>query len=164
MIDFFEITKRALNGPYYTEKDFDMKVLVPKVREVVDKYDLHYDPENPIPDDDQLADDVFQAGLELYSAVGTYCTDTSRVIQLTKEEILEGLRDAPAAPVFGEGSDRGTLVGRRPESDSHPPGASWARAGPRAATRTSMSDWLRGMGAIRWLIPSPAPIWPPSVA
>ena len=63
MISFFEIVERALNGPYYSEKDFDMKIMVPKVRVIVKKYDIRYDPETPIPDDDKLADDVFQAGL-----------------------------------------------------------------------------------------------------
>ncbi len=120
MISFFEIVKRALNGPYYAEQDFAMKVVVPKLREVVAKYDIRYDAENPVPDDDKLADDVFQAGLELYTATGTYCTDTSRVIRFTKEEILEGLRDAPAAPVYGEGADEKTMVARRPESDDPP--------------------------------------------
>ena len=47
MLDFFEIIRRALNGPYYSEQDFDMKVVVPKLRQVVKKYgieseDVHY--------------------------------------------------------------------------------------------------------------------------
>ncbi len=120
MITFFEIIRRALNGPYYPEKDFAMKVVVPKLREVVKKYDIHYDPETPVPDDDKLADDVFQAGLELCAATGAYCTDTSRVIRFTREEILEGLRDAPSAPVFGEGADRKAMLARRPESSDPP--------------------------------------------
>ncbi|MGD2148184.1 MAG: monomethylamine:corrinoid methyltransferase, partial [Anaerolineae bacterium] len=104
MVNFFEVIRRALNGPYHSETDFAMKVVVPKLREVVEKYDIRYDAENPVPDDDQLADDVFEAGLELCAATGCYCTSTSRVIQFSKEEILEGLRDAPSAPVFGEGA------------------------------------------------------------
>jgi methylamine--corrinoid protein Co-methyltransferase len=120
MISFFEVVKRALNGPYYAEQDFAMKVVVPKLREVVAKYDIRYDPENPVPDDDKLADDVFQAGLELCAEAGCYCTSTSRVISFSKEEILEGLRDAPAAPVFGEGADEKTMRARQPESEDPP--------------------------------------------
>ena len=70
MIDFFEIIKRALNGPYYSEQDFNIKLLVPKVTEVVKEYGIRYDSETPVPDDDQLADDVFQAGLALCEEVG----------------------------------------------------------------------------------------------
>ena len=123
MINFFEVIRRALNGPYYSEKDFALKVVVPKLKEVVEKYDIRYDgdaAENPVPDDDKLADRVFQAGLELTAATGAYCTDTSRVMQFTKEEILEGLRDAPSAPVFGEGADEKVMRARLPESDDPP--------------------------------------------
>ena len=116
MISFFEVIKRALNGSYYSEQDFAMKVVVPKLRELVAKYDIRYDPENPVPSDDKLADDVWQAGLELSIHTGAYCTDTSRVIKFSEEEILEGLRDAPSAPVFGEGSDEKVMVARQPES------------------------------------------------
>ncbi len=120
MITFFEVIRRALNGPYCSEKDFAMKVVVPKLREVVKKYDIHYDPDNPVPDDDQLADRVFQAGLELCVEAGAYCTDTSRIIRFTEEEVWEGLRDAPSAPVFGEGADRKAMLARKPESDAPP--------------------------------------------
>ena len=120
MLDFFEIIRRSLNGPYYSEQDFDMKVFVPKLRQVVKKYGLHWDGKTPIPNDDQLADDVFQAALELCVDTGTYCTDTSRVIRFTKEELLEGLRDAPSQPVFGEGRDQKAMLARKPESSAPP--------------------------------------------
>lgn len=139
MINFFEVIRRALNGPYYTERDYDLKVMVPKLRELVKKYDIRYDPENPVPNDDKLADDVFQAAVELAAATGCYCTDTSRVIQFTKEEIMEGLRDAPAAPVFGEGFDRKTMLGREPESDVPP----WCFLGAGGATCSNEDVYVR---------------------
>ena len=120
MIDFFEITKRALNGPYCAEQDFAMKVLVPKLKAVVKKYDIKYDPNNPVPSDDKLADDIFQAGLELCAEVGCYCKDTSRIIKFTPEEIAEALRDAPSAPEYGEGADRKVMPVRPPESSEKP--------------------------------------------
>ena len=139
MVNFFEVIRRALNGPYHTETDFAMKVVVPKLREVVEKYDIRYDAENPVPDDDQLADDVFQAGLELCAATGCYCTSTSRVIQFSKEEILEGLRDAPSAPVFGEGADAKTLLARQPESQAPP----WCFLGAGGGIATTEDVYVR---------------------
>jgi len=139
MLDFFEVIRRALNGPYYSEHDFDMKVVVPKLRQVVKKYGIRWDGQTPIPNDDKLADDVFQAALELCAETGAYCTDTSRVIRFTKEELLEGLRDAPASPVFGEGRDRKTMVGRKPES-SIPP---WCYVGAGGATCSSEDVFVR---------------------
>ncbi len=51
MISFLEVIKRALTGPYCTEEDFDMGVFVPKLREVVKKYDIYYNPDNPVPNE-----------------------------------------------------------------------------------------------------------------
>ena len=65
MISFFEVLDRAMTGPHCPESDFEMKVLFPKIQEVVSKYDIKYDPDNPVPADDTLADRVFQAGLPL---------------------------------------------------------------------------------------------------
>jgi len=120
MVSFIEVINRALEGPYHSEKDYNLKVFVPKLKEVVKKYEIKYDPENPVPSDDDLADRVFRAGVELYANVGTYCVDTGRIIQFTEEEIQEGLATAPSAPVFGEGKDAKPLVARKPESDIPP--------------------------------------------
>ena len=115
-----EIVDRALKGPFCSEKDFDLKVFVPKLGEVIKKYEIKYDPENPIPSDDDLADRVFKAGMEFYANVGTYCVDTERIIKFTEAEIEEALAAAPSAPVFGEGKDAKALVGRKPESNIPP--------------------------------------------
>lgn len=117
MIGFFEVVKRALNGPYYSEKDFDLKVFVPRLRQILAKYDIPNSPTGVLPNDDELADRVFQAGLELCVATGVYCTDTGRLIRFTEEEVHQALRDAPHAPVFGEGSDRKVMIARKPDSD-----------------------------------------------
>jgi methylamine--corrinoid protein Co-methyltransferase len=120
MIDFFEVIKRALNGPYFSEQDFTLKVLVPKLKAVIKKYDIRIDRTTLVPSNDQMADDIFQAGLELCAEVGCYCKDTNRVIRFTTEEILEALREAPSQPFFGEGYDRKAMLARKPESSDSP--------------------------------------------
>ncbi len=107
-----------MEGPFTSENDFDLNIFVPKLREVT--YDIKYDPENPLSCDDDLADRVFKAGIELFADVGIYCVDTERIIKFTEEEILEGLAEAPRSPVFGDGSDAKALVARKPESDIDP--------------------------------------------
>jgi len=139
MIDFFEIIRRAQSGPYYPERDFDLKVVVPKLREVVDRYGIRYDRENAIPNDNQLADDVFQAAVELCAETGVYCTDSQRVIRFTREEIVDGLRDAPLEPVFGEGADRKRMIAREPESDIPP----WCFLGAGGATCSNEDVYVR---------------------
>jgi hypothetical protein len=49
MVDFLEICERALSGPIMTESDFDMKVFVPKLGQVLKQYDIRYDPNTPVP-------------------------------------------------------------------------------------------------------------------
>jgi hypothetical protein len=120
MIDFFEVIKRGLTGPYLTEQDFTLKLLVPKLRAVTKKYGIKADPQTPVPSDDALADRIWQAGVELAAEVGCYCKDTSRIIKFTPEEIHDALRDAPTAPAFGEGRDREVMRVRRPESSAPP--------------------------------------------
>jgi len=120
MISFYEILDRAMSGKHCSEIDFEMEVLVPKIQEVVSKYRIKYDPDTPVPSDDDLADRVFQAGFELYRDVGTYCPDTERIIGFSEEELEEALAEAPSAPVFGEGKEAKALVPRKPESDIPP--------------------------------------------
>jgi methylamine--corrinoid protein Co-methyltransferase len=120
MISFLDVLERATTGPMMSVKEYDMKVFIPAVREVVKKYKIKFDPENPCPDDDDLADRVYQAAVELYAKVGTYCTDTERVIQFTKDEIEEAVYECPKVVYFGEGPDRVQWHGRMPDSNILP--------------------------------------------
>jgi len=56
MINFSTVVERALSGPICTERDFDLGIFVPNLRTVIEKYGIKYDPQNPIPADDDLAD------------------------------------------------------------------------------------------------------------
>jgi len=147
MVSFMDVINRALTGPYYSEKDYNLKVFVPKLREVVKKYEIKYDPENVIPSDDDLADCVFKAGVELYSNVGTYCVDSNRVIQFTEGEIQEALATAPSAPIFGEGKDAKALVARKPECDI-PPWCFLGACGAAVSNEEIFESIVQGYGEI----------------
>ena len=120
MISFLEVLERATTGPMMSAKEYDMKVFIPAVREVVKKYKIKFDSNNPCPCDDDLADRIYQAGLELYSQVGTYCTNTERIIHFTKEEIEEAVYECPKVVYFGEGPDRVQWHGRMPGDNTLP--------------------------------------------
>ncbi|NIS70411.1 MAG: hypothetical protein GTO12_16140 [Proteobacteria bacterium] len=47
MIGFYEVLDRTMPGKYRPEADFEMNRRVPKIQEVVSKYKIIYDPENP---------------------------------------------------------------------------------------------------------------------
>jgi methylamine--corrinoid protein Co-methyltransferase len=110
MIPILDFQARILNGPVKKSDDFDLEFSM-KVRELVDKYNIKYNPEELIVDDD-TADAVFNAGVELLADIGIYHMDTQRVIKLTKEEILEiaaECKENPAKGVFGQGDDEMTI-------------------------------------------------------
>ena len=119
-VAFLDVIDRTFEGKFYSQQDFDMQVFVPELRNVIEKYQIKFDPNVLIPDDDDLADRIFQAGMEFYQKVGTYCVDTERVITFTEKEILDVLRTAPDKVSFGEGRDLRWLRNRRPDSEDPP--------------------------------------------
>ncbi|MFQ5979452.1 MAG: monomethylamine:corrinoid methyltransferase [Candidatus Heimdallarchaeota archaeon] len=114
------VIRKAESGPICLEKDFDRKLLIPEVRRVIREHDIKYDPTNLIPNDDSLADAVFNAALDLYLQTGTLCLSSHRQIKFEEAEIREALRNAPQQITFGEGSEARELSHRRVE-DPKPP-------------------------------------------
>ena len=120
MVNFIDVIDRAATGPMMTQKDFDIKVFIPSLRNVLKKYDLKRKSEEVVNTDDSYADRVFEAAVEFYSEVGTYITNTERIIKFSKAEVLEAVDDAPKEAYFGEGPDRCVMKGRLPDSDELP--------------------------------------------
>ena len=83
MINFLDVYERAIKGPIMSEKDFDMKVFIPKLKNVVKTYGIQYDKGLPVPSDDRAADNLYKAAIDFFSQVGVYCQDTNRIIQFT---------------------------------------------------------------------------------
>jgi hypothetical protein len=94
-------------------QDFDMAFAM-KVRELVDRHGISFDPDHLIVDD-ETADAVFNAGVDLLAEVGLYQLDTQRVIEYERDEIL-GLaaerKADPARVTMGRGDDEVTLACR----------------------------------------------------
>ena len=62
---FIELIRRTREGPRCKEKEFETRWLPSKLRELAQKYDITYDPTSIFPNDNQMADNVFKAGIEL---------------------------------------------------------------------------------------------------
>lgn len=121
MIPIIDFQERVLNGPVKKSEDFDLDYSM-KIRELVEKYSIKYNPEELIVDND-TADSVFHAGVDLLTDVGIYHMDTQRVIQFTKEEVLAIAAERkakPATAVFGQGKDE-MSISYRTGKDSRPP-------------------------------------------
>jgi methylamine--corrinoid protein Co-methyltransferase len=87
MIPLIDFQDRSLKGPVMKADKFDLAFAM-KVREVVEKYNIKYTPEEMLAEE-SIGDAVFQAGVDVLEAVGLYHLGTQRVIKFTREEILE---------------------------------------------------------------------------
>ncbi len=120
MVSFWEVLDRAINtGPMLEPKEFDM-LIFKKASELVKEYDIRYDPSTPVPSDDNLADELFEAGLRLYLETGTYCISSQRQIKFSEDEIKQALKDVPSKILIGEGAETRWLEKRDIEDPKEP--------------------------------------------
>jgi methylamine--corrinoid protein Co-methyltransferase len=119
MIQFWDIIERAEKGKSLDVNEWD-RMVGKNAAEVVSKFDLKYDPENPVPADDALADRMFEAGIELFERLGIYCIDTGKVLQFSRREIIEALENAPDHVVYGSGHNTVDIPHREVEDPRDP--------------------------------------------
>ena len=146
MLDLIEVFDRADAGPLIQDTDYYMKRFVPKLREIIDRYQIKWDKTTIVNAEDDLADRVFQAAVDLIAEAGVYCPDTNRVMQFTHDEVWRAAEQAPKAARFGEGREAKTMHGRGVDEDSIP----WVHVGGGIYTTDEQifMDTVEGMAAI----------------
>jgi methylamine--corrinoid protein Co-methyltransferase len=146
MIDLIEVFDRADVGPLMQDTVYYMKRFVPKLKEVVGRYKIKWDKNTVVNSDDDLADRIFQAAVDLLAEAGAYCSDTNRVMQFSRDEVLHAAEQAPKAAHFGEGREAKIMYGREVDADSVP----WVHVGGGIYTTDEQIylDTVAGMAAI----------------
>lgn len=146
MIDLIEVFERADNGLLMQDTDYYMNRFVPKLAEIIDRYQIKWDRQTIVNSDDDLVDRVFQAAVDLIAEAGAYCPDTNRVMQFDRDEILRATEQAPKATRFGEGRESKIMYGRRVDEDSVP----WVHVGGGIYTTDEQIylDTVEGMASI----------------
>jgi hypothetical protein len=119
MTDFWEFMRRTERGKMVNEQEFDRKI-GQVARDVVQKYDIRYTPDDPVPSDDALADRLFEAAVELFLQLGIFIIDTRKVVYFTEEELLDTLSTAPDTVVYGTGNERVVVPHRNVEDPEDP--------------------------------------------
>jgi len=112
--------ERVETGPICLERDFDLKILTPKLQELIKQYEIQFDRNHIIPDDNSLADDLWKAGLELFLETGVLCTSTHRRILFTQDEINEAMKNFPGEYRVGFGKDSRLMSARKIEDQKRP--------------------------------------------
>ncbi|MBI9045852.1 MAG: monomethylamine:corrinoid methyltransferase [Anaerolineaceae bacterium] len=117
---YFEILERFENGKPIRKDDWDFEYILMTTRKLVKKYDLKWDKEIIVTNDNFLADRVFQAGFELAEQVGIYNFNSGKAFRFSKEELQQGLENASRPIIMGEGNDA-RLIRPRSILDPEPP-------------------------------------------
>ncbi len=111
-IDVFETYDRFAEGRRIPEKDWDYVIVPENAKMMKERYDLHFG-SNIIPDDPDLIDRLFLAGVDMLLSTGIYNSDLGMVLDLDEDELYEGLKMAPKKLKLGRGKDRVTCKARR---------------------------------------------------
>jgi hypothetical protein len=146
MMNILDVYDRALKGPIMSENEFNMKVYIPHIRRVIKEYNIIYDRENPVLSDDQLADRIYEAAVDFMAQVGVYCVDTSRIMQFSKEEVLEAAKEARGKCYVGEGKEAQIFEIRRPDDPKVP----WLHVGSGivSSTEENATNIVEGYASI----------------
>lgn len=115
-----EVIDRAYTGPIVEEKEFDLKYVAHGVARVIREYDIKFNKDHIIQQDDEMIDRVFEAALDFLEQCGIYHKDTQRLITFSRNEIENTLQEAPSQVAIGEGADSRVFQTRQVE-DSRPP-------------------------------------------
>jgi methylamine--corrinoid protein Co-methyltransferase len=110
-ISIFETYQRSLKGQKVPEADWDYKIIPTNCTAMKEKYNIKFGKEI-IPEDKDLKNRLFQAGLEMLVTTGFYNADLGRVIKVTEEEVWEGIKKTPKQLVLGEKRDAAHFVPR----------------------------------------------------
>ena len=119
-LKMWDIMDRATDGPFCEDDDFLYKIFFPKMKQVIRKYGIKFDPSQPVPADDDLADRVWQAAVEFFLHVGVLNADTHRRIMISESELKEALYLAPEAHFVGSGQDPASWQRRKVEDTRTP--------------------------------------------
>jgi methylamine---corrinoid protein Co-methyltransferase len=105
MISLLDIAERTQKGPKMEVKAWDLG-LFRKCAEIARRFDIvAVDDGSWFNYNDELVDRLFEAGVTFLSEMGMYCLTTGRVVQFSREEVLEGFRETLPEVIVGEGRD-----------------------------------------------------------
>ncbi len=109
MLSLLDIAERAQRGPIVDEKQWDLG-LFHRMTQLVHEYDIRQPEDGAwFNTDADLADRACEAAMEFLTEVGVYCISTNRVVEFSREEVLQAIREAPTRVLMGEGRDTRVL-------------------------------------------------------
>lgn len=116
MISLLDIAERTQKGRKVTEDAWNMSFFR-KVSELVKRYEIpRYNSTTTFLNmDDKLTERAFQAGVDLLAEHGVYCISTGRVVEFTRQEVLDAIKGCPKELIVGNGRDARVIKQRQVE-------------------------------------------------
>ncbi len=147
MNSLLHICEMAQKGPAISAESFDLDRLYATLARLVDKYEIRYDPNNPVPSDDALADKVFDAAVEFFVDCGVYFQNTKTVVRFTRRDVLDAVANYNGDCRFGQGKEARVFRSRKPDSTTRP----WCHVGSGivASTEQIASQIVQGNASIK---------------
>jgi methylamine--corrinoid protein Co-methyltransferase len=118
-LNVFDAFDRFTLGKKVREDTWDYVTIPTNALTMKDKYDISFS-NKIVPEDDDLSDRLFKAGLEMLTLTGFYNTNMGRALSITEEEILEGVKNAPHKVKMGRGNERVSCKSRHGNSRRKP--------------------------------------------
>ncbi|MCL1811403.1 MAG: monomethylamine:corrinoid methyltransferase, partial [Methanomassiliicoccaceae archaeon] len=118
-LDIYESFDRFAYGKKVREDTWDYVTIPTNALAMKEKYNIVFDGK-VIPEDEDLADRLFLAGVDMLACTGFYNTNLGRVLSISEEEIYEGLKKAPKKIKMGRGNDRVSCKARKGNSKRKP--------------------------------------------
>jgi methylamine--corrinoid protein Co-methyltransferase len=118
-LDVFEAFNRFNSGKKVREDQWDYVTVPSNALRMKEKYGIQFGKEI-IPTSEDLADRLFQAGMDMLVTNGIYNSGLGKVLNPTEDEILEAIRRAPRKIALGYDNERVVCESRHMGDDRAP--------------------------------------------
>jgi len=118
-VSIFETYDRFLNGKKVREDTWDYVTVPNNAAMIKTRYGLEFG-KNIIPEDKDVKDKLFQAGVDMLVETGFFNPDLGRVMYVTESEVFEGIKKATKRLRLGRGKDEVICERRRGNCSSKP--------------------------------------------
>ena len=118
-VNVFEAFDRSMEGMKIAEGEWNYQVIPSNAALMKERYNIEFG-DRIIPDDQDLVDRLFVAGVDMLITTGFYNPDFGRKMTVDEDEIYEGLKLAPKKLTFGSGKDSCECRARRGNDSNKP--------------------------------------------
>ena len=118
-ISIFDAYERFTCGKKMREDTWDYVTVPNNATAIKNKYKLDFG-RNIIPEDKDMTDRLFHAGLEMLVETGFFNPDLGKVLLVTESEVFEGIKKATRSLRLGRGKDEVMCERRRGNSSAKP--------------------------------------------